>query len=134
MPSSHASDDDDISVHSVVLATADLPNPPMTLEEKREEMLAAHRLIQAKYEAGIPFFTKELFRDVVRQLECNNNPEQRVSVTGLDGFAVQFPIETGKEYEYYSPGDDRTCIMYVSAVTFYILSQPPLPPKPPLVF
>jgi len=40
----------------VVLATTDLPNPLMTLDEKREGQTTATRLIQAKYHAEIPFF------------------------------------------------------------------------------
>ncbi|KAK4153599.1 hypothetical protein C8A00DRAFT_15200 [Chaetomidium leptoderma] len=75
--------------------------------------MAAHRLIKTKYDAGIPFFTKDLFRNVVRQLESNNDLDQKVSVTGLDGFAIQFPIETGKEYPYYSPGDEHICIIFL---------------------
>ena len=96
----------------VFLATANLPSPPMTIDEKREQQAAAHRLIQAKYDAGIPLFTKDLFRDVVRQLESNSNVDQRVSVTGLDGLAVHFPIETGREYLSHPYGDDHVCIMY----------------------
>jgi hypothetical protein len=105
----HASDEGDVSVF---VATANFPNPPMTLEEKREEFIATHRLIQAKYDAGVPIFTKHQFRDVVRQLETEDNPDQRVSVTGLDGLAVQFPIETGKEQPNCALDDDHICIMY----------------------
>lgn len=50
------SDDNPDNDVSVILAVAYLPNPPMTLEEKREELTAAHRLIKAKYDARIPFF------------------------------------------------------------------------------
>jgi hypothetical protein len=55
MSSLRVSDDDDVTIY---MATANLPNPPITLEEKREHMTAAHRLIHAKYAAGVPFFTK----------------------------------------------------------------------------
>ncbi|KAH6842713.1 hypothetical protein B0I37DRAFT_436465 [Chaetomium sp. MPI-CAGE-AT-0009] len=77
----------------------------MTIDQKREELLKAHRLIRAKYDAGVPFITKDLLRDVVRELENNSN--ETVAVTGLDGRAVHFPIETGKEYRYhpYEPGN-----------------------------
>jgi hypothetical protein len=108
MSSLRVSDDDDVTIH---MATANLPNPPKTLEEKREHMTAAHRLIHAKDAAGVPFFTNDLFRDVVRQLESNNSPYQRVSLICLDGLAVQFPIETGKEYQTYSSDDDCIYIM-----------------------
>jgi hypothetical protein len=105
------SDGDDVNPF-VILATADLPNPPMTQQEKRDELTATHRLIQAKYDAGTPFFTRSLFRDVVRQLETIQQREERtVSIPGLDGLTVQFPVETGNEYQYFQPGEDRICIM-----------------------
>lgn len=80
----------------VVLATADLPNPPMTLQEKRDELTAAHELIRAKYDASIPFFTKDQLRDIVQQLnrvtqqreQGNHNSSMTISITSLDGFAV----------------------------------------------
>jgi hypothetical protein len=109
MSSQPQSDDDDDEV-SVVLATASLPNPPMTLDEKRQELMEVHRLIRAKYDAGIPFFTKDLFRDVVQQLESDSS--ERVSITGLDGFAVDFPIEPGKEYQYHPYGHGYFCVKY----------------------
>ena len=96
----------------IIVAPADLPDPPMTLDEKRDKRAAAHRLIKAKYDAGIPFFTKDLFRDVVRQFESDNTTDQRVSVTGLDGRVVHFPIETGSEFPDHGYGDDYVCIRY----------------------
>ncbi|KAK4149175.1 hypothetical protein C8A00DRAFT_19105 [Chaetomidium leptoderma] len=72
-------------------------------------MTAAHRLIQAKYDAEIPFFTKDSFRDVVRQFESDGNLDRLVSVTGLDGVAVHFPLETGREYLTPMYGDDYVC-------------------------
>jgi hypothetical protein len=82
----------------------------MTFDEKREELAAAHRLIRAGYDAGTPFFTKELFRDFVRQLESNT--DDRISVIGLDRFAVHFPIETGNVYRSHPYGDEFACFMY----------------------
>ena len=97
----------------VFLATADLPNPRMTAAEKREELEAANRLIQAKYDAGVPFFTKDVFRDVVQQLESESNPGRRVSITGLDGLAVHFPIETGTSRPDIEMEDEEMlCILY----------------------
>lgn len=104
-------DGDDDGVY-IVVAFGDIPDPPMTLDERSERMTAAHRLIQAKYDAGIPFFTKDLFRDVVRQFESDGNHDRVVSVTGLDGVAVHFPLETGREYQTPMYGDDYVCIMY----------------------
>jgi hypothetical protein len=96
----------------LVLATTNLPDPPMPLDEKRQEQTTALRLIQAKYDAGIPLFTKDLFRDLVRQLDSDHSTDQGVSVTGLDGLAVHFPVETGRDYPSHPYGDDHICIMY----------------------
>lgn len=101
----------DNAVETVVVL-ANISDPPMTLDEKREKRTAAHRLIQTKYDAGIPFFTKDLFRDVVRQLESGGYLDQKVSVTGLDGVTVQFPLKTGREYLHHAYGENYVCIMY----------------------
>lgn len=98
--------DDDVPA---IVSTAELPNPPMTFDEEREELAAAHQLIRAKYDAGIPFFTKTLFRDVVRQIESD---EERIFLTGLDGLSVHFPIETGSVYRSHPYGDDFACFVY----------------------
>lgn len=66
-------------------------------------MAAAQQLISTKYHAGIPLFTKGAIQDVVQQLErCKNDGtlDQGVSITGLDGRSVWFPIETGNEYRW----------------------------------
>ena len=92
----------------------------MTLQKKRDELAAAQHLIQAKYDAGIPFFTKDQFRDVVRQLDAitqqlqegNHDQAVAISITGLDGLAIQFPVDTGKVYVNYEPPEGGVCIMY----------------------
>ena len=98
----------------IFLATADLLNPRMTAEEKTEELEAANRLIKAKYDAGVPFFTKDVFRDVIQQLESETNLGRRVSITGLDGFAVYFPIETGTSHPdlQFEDDEDIICVLY----------------------
>ena len=105
----------------IFVSRADLPDPPMSLEEERDKLTAAQHLTQAKYDAGIPFFTQDQFRDVVRQLEAitqqreegNHDDTATISITGLDGLVVQFPIDTGKVYVYHKPRDGGVCIMYV---------------------
>ncbi len=113
------SDDDHVDP-VVFLSTANLPDPPMSREERRDKWTAAQHLIQAKYDAGIPFFTKDQFRDVVRQLDTitqqrkqgNHDETATISITGLDGLVVQFPIDTGKVYLHHQPRDGGVCIMY----------------------
>lgn len=96
----------------IVGADANLRDPPLTLDEKRERLTAARQLIQAKFDAGIPLFTKDLFRDVVRQFESDDNLDRKVSVTGLDGVSVDFSLKTGTKHAPHPYGDNYVCIMY----------------------
>ncbi len=78
----------------------------MTQQQILTEMEAAQQLVGEKYEAGVPFFTKELFRDVAQQIEAGH---QRVAVPGLDGLSVRFVIETGKVR--FHAGEDLVCVV-----------------------
>jgi len=51
--------------------------------------------IRSLFDAGTPFFTKEVIRDVCQQLEKFGGKGQKVSVRGLDGVIVDFDIESG---------------------------------------
>lgn len=83
----------------------------MTSDERRERQIEAHRLIKEKYDAGVPLFTKDLLRDIARQLEDSGT--EAVSVTGLNGVAVQFPLKTADQDEYRYPlGPDHFYIRY----------------------
>lgn len=92
---------DDDGICYIWYESAHLPEPPISDEERQEAMVVARELIQAKYDAGTPLFTKEQFRTIVQQLdqcsENENDTQKRVSITGLDGQTVWFPVETGKE-------------------------------------
>lgn len=83
----------------------------MPIEEKCEKLEAAQEVIRAKYDAGVPLFTRDQFRDILQQLESGGNPERKVSITGLDGTPVHFQIKTGIEYTGHPFGDDYVCIM-----------------------
>jgi len=103
-----ADNDDAISdsgdVRVVFVATADLPHRPLSPDELQREMAAAQQLISAKYHAGDPLLSKDAIRDVVQQLDkCKNDStlDQGVSITGLDGRSVWFPVETGNEYKSF---------------------------------
>jgi hypothetical protein len=57
-------------------------------------------LLLRLYNQGIPFFTKEAFRDAAEQLDrCleNANSEHRVSLMGLDGTPVHFFFKVGQD-------------------------------------
>jgi hypothetical protein len=47
------------------------------------------------FDVGIPFYTKEVIRDVFQQLEKFGEKGQKVWVRGLDGIMVDFDIESG---------------------------------------
>lgn len=79
----------------------------MTRGERSELQVEARQLIQSKYDAGVPFFSKDVFRDAAEQLDrCldASNPEQYVTLTALDGTLVRFLIEVGREDDSYWAG------------------------------
>lgn len=67
--------------------------------------------IKALYDAGAPFFTKDMFRDVHQRLKGNLQRGDKVSVIGADGVAVEFDIEVGRVLETDNP--DLEYITYV---------------------
>jgi hypothetical protein len=87
-----------------------LTDPPMSLDERREGQIEAHRLIREMYDAGVPLYTKDLLRDIARQLKDSSS--KAVSVIGLDGVAVQFPFETPNDCRHYFHGPDYYTIRY----------------------
>lgn len=102
----------------VTLAHAYLPDPPMTLGEKRDPSVVLGLDQSMRCRSSVALFTKDLFRHVVRQFESEKNPLDRgVSVTGLDGQVVRFPIETGSKHRYQDYGDNYVCIKYVLICT-----------------
>ncbi|KAL2129427.1 hypothetical protein VTI74DRAFT_7821 [Chaetomium olivicolor] len=104
-PTDWLPEDEDDQLHGSVCIhyqTAYMPNPPMSAARQQEEMVAAREFIQTQYDAGVPLFSKDRFRDLVRQIDdCmekeNQLHPQKISVIGLDGLVVWFPVETGKE-------------------------------------
>ncbi|KAJ4292217.1 hypothetical protein N0V88_005848 [Collariella sp. IMI 366227] len=106
-------DDDDI--FCVYYESAHLPEPPISDEERQEAMVVARNLIQARYDAGTPLFTKEQFRTIVQQLdqclEDKDETQKRVSVTGLDGQIVWFPVKTGKESTMHLSVKKHKCFL-----------------------
>ena len=60
-----------------------------------EEEGQATLKIRALFDAGTPFYTKEVIRDVCQQLEKFGGKGQKVSVRGLDGVIVDFDVESG---------------------------------------
>ncbi|KAJ4296126.1 hypothetical protein N0V88_004828 [Collariella sp. IMI 366227] len=76
-------------------------------QKARESMLVkARQLIQAKYDKGIPFFSKDVFRSAVEQFDrCLdvNEPAKSVTLSALDGTMVRFNVNVGSEFEICPP-------------------------------
>ncbi|KAL1840633.1 hypothetical protein VTJ49DRAFT_241 [Mycothermus thermophilus] len=108
-----------------------IEDPPMTRDEEVEKRAAAHALVQSKYDTGVPFFTKDVFRDLARQFEANGGPDGKISVTGLDGVTVHIPLKTGQEYPRRPYGDDFVCIVAKPIVHYRgiqnLLDKRPIP-------
>lgn len=66
--------------------------------------------ILSLYNAGEPLFSKEILRDVARQLA--ETESRKVSVRGVDGVVVQFDIETGQLLDTGAP--EWEFVMYVT--------------------
>ncbi|KAL2020086.1 hypothetical protein VTK56DRAFT_8890 [Thermocarpiscus australiensis] len=77
----------------------------------RDKQVIAERL-RSLYEQGVPFFTKRVFREVLRQLDhCRANPRpvddancHIISIPAVDGTVVETKLETGR----VRPLDDKT--------------------------
>jgi hypothetical protein len=111
MPSSSESDGgDEPTMTFDFIARVRLIDPPMSLDERREGQIEAHRLTREMYDVGVPLFTKDLLRDIARQLADSSS--KAVSVTGLDGVAVQFPLKTASDCRHYYHGPDYYTIWY----------------------
>ncbi|KAK3896955.1 hypothetical protein C8A05DRAFT_39492, partial [Staphylotrichum tortipilum] len=99
-------DDDGPAVYVVMADWEPKHARKMMLQERYDAMAAAHKLMRAKYDAGVPFYTRDLIRSVVEQLDDGRN--KTVAVTGLDGLDVRFTIDTGKPYSPgFAPGENK---------------------------
>ncbi len=107
-PASRHSSDDEVEQGAVFEHKADLADPPMGEQQRWDHMEAAHQLIRAKYDAGVPFFTKEVIRSVVEQLDAGT---QTIAIKGLDGLDIHFPVETGKSESFFGLSEGKTCTM-----------------------
>lgn len=115
----------DLLKHVAPMVLQGVPCPPLTPEQLKNEASQACELLQAHYNAGRPFFSKAQLRNLAEQLaRCKRNPDspgQTISVRGLDGRAVSFPVEIGKDHGCHPRGPE-----------FRIIAQVPTPP--PLFF
>jgi hypothetical protein len=86
-------------------------------------------LIRAKYDAGVPLFTKEQLLDLANQMDKhkhdNNKPGdlQAFNVEGIDGKYIMLLVEIGHEVPPCEPG---------TKVVVYVQSFPFQPPPRPL--
>lgn len=75
--------------------------------------------IRRRYEAGVPFYTKETIRKLAQQLECarerQHSDGDMISVKALDGTAVDFKIESGRILTLDKMGVERILYMITIA-------------------
>jgi hypothetical protein len=120
-PNDSMEEDVDIDEPLTIIALPETFDPILSEEEKRKVRAAAHHFILEQYNSGVKLFSKEAFRDAVRVFaSAAAEVEQRgvlsdpsahvVSVTGLDGVAVDFPIETGAIYPYSPYPPEYVCV------------------------
>jgi hypothetical protein len=106
--------------------TIETPSRPilnhLTFLEAERMRRRARKFAKAKYEAGDPFFSKEQFQDVVRQIDnCVENLEssdRKVTITGLDGNSVEFRIRIGEETH---TGSQETTKYKFTLYVYYLL-------------
>ena len=102
-------DDDVIEFDLPELSGDDTVSRPVTppntaqqtvFQEATETAEDARSLVARLYNDGVPFFTKEAFRDAAEQLDrCleNADSEHRVSLMGIDGTPVHFSFKVGQD-------------------------------------
>ena len=61
-----------------------------------QRLTEIHTANRSFYLSGAPLFTREIIRDVSQQLKKLEGKAGKVSVRGLDGVIVEFPVETGR--------------------------------------
>jgi hypothetical protein len=75
--------------------------------------------IHSLVDTGQPLFTKEVLREVGQQLRnAHNKDGQKISVKGLDGFIVEFAIETGDIHKSLEPGFEFIVYVYLCFLSF----------------
>lgn len=94
-------------VHHVYRGKASQPTYQPAQQQYEESVRArqdAFDRLRELYNQGVPFFSKEVFRHVVAQLDhCRANPRPPgnaephvISIPALDGTTVKMELETGK--------------------------------------
>lgn len=77
--------------------------------------------IRQRYEAGVPFYTKENIRKLAQQLKFAQKGQQSdgdtVSVQAIDGKVVDFKIESGRVLTLDRMGVER--ILYVISIAHW---------------
>ncbi|KAG7290352.1 hypothetical protein NEMBOFW57_000352 [Staphylotrichum longicolle] len=104
----------DMLKHVTPMVLQDVPCPPLTPEKLKTEATHACELLQAHYNAGRPFFSKAQLRDLAEQL-----------VRGLDGRAVSFPVEIGKDHGCHPRGPEFRIIATAPALRYCPPAAPP---------
>lgn len=73
-------------------------DPSHSIPQSEEEAIAR---INALYDSGTPFFTKDRIRAIHDQLKKPLKKGDKISVIGLDGAKVDFDVEIGNVRDKY---------------------------------
>ena len=77
--------------------------PPHDAPKSEEEAVAR---IDELYASGIPFFSKESIRAVLKQIQSLSALGDKILVKGVDGAMVEFEINVGGIHQTRSLEDD----------------------------
>ena len=91
-------EDGEATVLDVMVAPYPKYPDGLSPEESARLRFESRRFIQARYDDGVPFYSKNIFRKAAEQLEpCLQGGKSEVCLVGLDGMPVHFLVEAGKD-------------------------------------
>ncbi|EFR04284.1 hypothetical protein MGYG_07293 [Nannizzia gypsea CBS 118893] len=79
--------------------------------------------IQAMYDAGVPFFTRDSIRDVYEQLKGDLRQGRTISVRGLDGVMVDYDIKVGDAWTRNEDLPENIEEVVVKPYIFYVSAE-----------
>lgn len=86
--------------------------PPSSQQQLHETGEAAKAFVWSQYVEGVPFYSKEVFQELVRQFDSGGGPDGKIAVPGLNGINVYYPLRTGQRYPTRPYGPEFYLNMY----------------------